>query len=262
MLRVMGLLLFSCLLATFPTHNLTKEYWYQLKAEVTDALLLFSSASSADDGESIENAAASGVSPNSSETAPANPSSISYGENTFVPCTTGLLTYYNQSDPRWADSLYGSTDRMAAFGCGPTALAMVVASYTSNPITPPEMAVWASENGYCSSGEGSRHALIPEGLTHFGLTVKPMTDRSTEAVLNEVRKGRIVIALMNKGYFTNGGHFLLLTQCKEDGTIRIADPASWENTTQSWDPEFILSQVRSHAEAGGPLWSVELPPET
>lgn len=261
MLRAIGLLLFSCLLATFPTHNLTKEYWYQIKAEVTDALLLFSHATSGESSDVQGNTAASGYAPDSSKTSPANLSTISYGENTFVPCTTGLLTYYNQSDPRWADALYGPTDRMAAFGCGPTALAMVVASYTSNPITPPQMAVWASENGYCSSGEGSRHALIPEGLTHFGLTVRPMTDRSTEAVLDEIQKGRIVIALMNKGYFTNGGHFLLLTQYKEDGTIRIADPASWENTTQSWDPEFILSQVRSRAEAGGPLWSVELPPE-
>lgn len=190
-----------------------------------------------------------------------SPSPASYGEGTYIPCTTGLLTYYNQSDPRWADALYGPTDPMAAFGCGPTALAMVVSSYTSTTITPPEMAVWASDNGYCSRGEGSRHELIPEGLTHFGLVVTPISDRSTGAVLEELRKSRIVIALMNKGYFTNGGHFLLLTQITEDGTIRIADPASWENTTKSWDLEFILSQVRSRAEAGGPLWSVEMPPE-
>lgn len=252
--RTGGFFISICLLVTFPTHSLNRELIHSGNTEVPDLLDFFSDAQSDE--------ASSGVMlPDIPENAPSESTGM-YGENTFVPCTTGLLTYYNQSDPRWADFLYGSTDPMSAYGCGPTALAMVVSSYTATPITPPEMAVWASDNGYCSSGEGSRHALIPEGLTHFGLAVTPMSDRSTEAVLEELRKGRIVVALMNKGYFTNGGHFLLLTQINEDGTIRIADPASWQNTTQSWDPAFILSQVRTRAEAGGPLWSVELPPET
>lgn len=253
LLKTGGGLIFICLLVTFPTHSFKRETNNQLKTEVPDLLTFFS------DPQTVE--AASGIAaPDTSEKMQPTPT-VMYGENTFVPCTTGLLTYYNQSDPRWADFLYGPKDPMAAFGCGPTALAMVVSSYTSTRITPPEMAVWASDNGFCSSGEGSRHALIPKGLTHFGLTVTSLPDRSTEAVLEELRKGRIVIALMNKGYFTNSGHFLLLTQITDDGTIRIADPASWENTTKTWDPEFILSQVRTRAEAGGPLWSVELPPE-
>lgn len=251
--RSISLVVFITLVFTLPTHALSKANW-SLRAEVRNVLSLFS-------GTPADDVAAGTPLPEAPKTFASNTSPISYGDNTFVPCTTGLLTYYNQSDPRWADALYGSSDRLGAFGCGPTALAMVVSSYTSTIITPPEMAVWASENGYCSSGEGSRHALIPEGLRFYGLGVTPMADRSTEAVLEELRKGRIVIALMNKGYFTNSGHFLLLTQITEDGTIRIADPASWENTTKTWDPEFILSQVRTHAEAGGPLWSVELPPE-
>lgn len=253
LLKTVGYIIFVCLLVSFPTHSLKREANHHLNTDIPDLLTFFSNTQTDD--------AASGIS-SLDTSVPISPApAVSYGENTFVPCTTGLLTYYNQSDPRWADALFGPTDRMAAFGCGPTALAMVVSSYTSTTITPPDMAIWANENGYCSIGEGSRHALIPEGLSHFGLTVTPMSDRSTEAVLEELRKGRLVIALMNKGYFTNSGHFLLLTQITDDGTIRIADPASWENTTKTWEPQFILSQVRSHAEAGGPLWSVELPPE-
>ena len=192
---------------------------------------------------------------------PANPSkpSLPPSENTQIACTAGILTYYGQGDPRWADSLYGASDRLGAYGCGPTALAMIVNSFTQYKVTPLDTAKWASDNGYCSPGEGSRHALIPDGLTYYGLNVTSLTDRSPEAILNEVKNGKIVIALMNKGYFTNGGHFLLLTRVTDTGKLYIADPASWSNTNQAWEPEFILSQIRTYAEAGGPLWSASIP---
>lgn len=192
---------------------------------------------------------------------PENPGrpSLPPSDNTQIACTSGIMTYYGQGDPRWADSLYGTSDRLGAYGCGPTALAMIVNSFTQYKVTPLDTAKWASDNGYCSPGEGSHHALIPDGLNHYGLNVTSLTDRSPEAVLNEVRNGKIVIALMNKGYFTNGGHFLLLTRVTDDGKLYIADPASWTNTNGVWDPEFILGQVRTRAESGGPLWSASIP---
>lgn len=178
-----------------------------------------------------------------------------------VPCTIGLLNYYNQADPRWADTLYGPKDPMKSHGCGPTAVAMIVSSFTGQNVTPPDIAAWASANGYCAPGEGSKHQLIPDGLANYGLTVTPLKDRSVDSILNAINSGKIVVALMNKGHFTNGGHFLLLTQVTEDGKVRIADPADWNNSTVSWDPQFILSEIRNRAEGGGPLWAVSMPPE-
>ncbi|MEG2350067.1 MAG: C39 family peptidase [Hungatella sp.] len=192
---------------------------------------------------------------------PPSPTCSSYGENSVIPCTMGLFVYYSQSDPRWADALYGPSDPIRSHGCGPVAVAMVVSSLTSAQVTPIEVSTWADDHGYCSPGEGSRHALIPDGLSHYGLTVTSVSDRSKESIIREIQSGNVVVALMNKGFFTNGGHFLLLTQVTEDGQLRIADCASWENTQKAWDPEFILSQVRKSAEAGGPLWSVGLPAE-
>lgn len=184
-----------------------------------------------------------------------------YGPGTMTPCTNGLLVYYNQSDPRWGDEFYGTSDYMKTHGCGPTAVAMIVASFTPNEVTPLDVGKWASDNGYCSKGEGSLHSLIPDSLTHYGLLVRSMEERTTEAIFGELRAGNIIVVLMNKGYFTNGGHFLLLTQVTEDNKLRIADPASWENTQKTWEPDFILDQVRKKADAGGPLWIVSLPPE-
>lgn len=178
-----------------------------------------------------------------------------------VPCTIGLINYYNQGDPRWADTLYGPKDPMKSHGCGPTAVAMIASSFTGQPVTPPDVALWASENGYCSPGEGSKHQLIPDGLTYYGLSVTSLSDRSVDSIISTIKSGKIIVALMNKGHFTNGGHFLLLTQVTEDGKIRIADPADWNNSAIAWEPQFILNEVRKKAEGGGPLWAVSMPPE-
>lgn len=187
--------------------------------------------------------------------------SSSYGPDSMVPSTNGLLTYYNQSDPRWGDELYGTSDYMKTHGCGPTAVAMVVSSFTATKVTPLDVAQWASDNGYCSRGEGSLHSLIPDGLSHYGLPVRPLEDRSEESVLREIRLGNVIVVLMNRGYFTEGGHFLLLTQVTEDGKLHIADPASWENSQKTWDIDFILGQARKKSDAGGPFWVVSLPEE-
>lgn len=185
----------------------------------------------------------------------------SYGPNTTISCTIGLLNYYNQSDPRWSDTPYGDTDLLKTHGCGPTAVAMVISSFTPYQVTPPDMASWASEHGYCSRGEGSLHSLIPDALTFYGFSVHPLEERSVEAICRELHQGKIIIALMNKGFFTQSGHFLILTEVTDDGLLQLADPASWDNTKMAWNPGFILTQVRQSADAGGPLWVVSLPSE-
>lgn len=247
----------TCFMMIYPVRSV-RIGPYPSEAEVTAALPSLSSDSS---DLSSEAAGSSGQGTSELDETPTLGNIGTYGENTVVSCTMGLLTYYNQADPRWADFLYGPSDPMRSHGCGPAALAMIVTSYTGTVLTPPEAAQWASDHGYCIRGEGSRHALIPDGLTQYGLSVTPLVDRSVESVLNQIRSGHLVVALMDKGFFTNGGHFLLLTEVLDDGTIKIADPASWENTSKAWDPVFILSQIRTRAEAGGPLWSVEMPPE-
>ena len=50
----------------------------------------------------------------------------------------GTLTYYNQSDSRWADYLYGGSDPLSVYGCGPTVMAMIVNSFTEHTCQPPD----------------------------------------------------------------------------------------------------------------------------
>ena len=64
------------------------------------------------------------------------------------------IVYFNQSDPEWADKPYGS-DTIDRYGCGPTAMAMVVSSLCGELVDPAEMAALAAKQGYCAKGRGS-----------------------------------------------------------------------------------------------------------
>ena len=55
-----------------------------------------------------------------------------YGDITFSNAATPVV-YYNQTDARWGNKPYGKTSTIGRAGCGPTALAIAVASLTAKP---------------------------------------------------------------------------------------------------------------------------------
>lgn len=169
----------------------------------------------------------------------------------------GPMLYYHQGDLRWGDYLYGGHDPMNKYGCGPTAVSMVVNSFTDSSVDPTDIADWASENGYYALHGGSYHSLIPDALTSYGLTVESVTDRSYEHVADLLSSGHILVALMGRGTLTANGHFVLFTSLLDDGKISIADPASYENCTLEWDLEQLLNELKKSYDNGGPLWAVE-----
>ncbi len=166
------------------------------------------------------------------------------------------FTFYYQDDPQWADYLYGGRDPMYKYGCGPTAMAMVVTNMTDTVVTPPGMADWAWENGYFSPGGGSAHALIPDAATAFGLNAESLSIRTPEALLTCLAYDKLLVLLMGPGQFTDGGHFILVYRANEDGSVRIADPISPEHNAQDWDPAQLLDELSTATDAGSPMWAI------
>ncbi len=175
----------------------------------------------------------------------------------FTEVSTPVV-YYNQLDERWCNTLYGRSDTIGAAGCGPTALAMVVATWADQDVTPVDVADWAAENGYCCEGHGSYHSLIPDGAAHYGLNVQGI-GRDAKKLVEALERGDLVIAIMAKGHFTNGGHFLTLRGLTADGQVLVADPASTKRSNQSWDLSVITSEARRDAGSGGPFWVISSP---
>ncbi len=74
-------------------------------------------------------------------------------------------------------------------------------------------------------------------------------------IRDALSSGKLVVAIMTKGHFTSGGHFIVLRGVK-DGQIMVADPASTTRSGKLWDLSIILNEASKRAGAGGPFWII------
>ncbi|MDL2274256.1 C39 family peptidase [Oscillospiraceae bacterium OttesenSCG-928-G22] len=166
-----------------------------------------------------------------------------------------VVHYYNQLDSRWKDIAYGD-GTIGRSGCGPTALAIAVSSLTDTAIDPVQMSRWAYDNGYKAYGNGSYLSLIPEGAAHFGLAVDYADRTQAQKVVDALASGNLVIAIMTKGHFTSGGHFIVLRGVTAEGKILVADPSSKSRSEQEWPLSIIVDEARKTSGTSGPFWIV------
>ena len=165
------------------------------------------------------------------------------------------VTYFYQKDDRWAELPYG-TDTIGPYGCGPTVMAIAVASLTDTDTDPAIMAAWAVEHGYWARKAGSYISIVPGTAKSFGIKTESFTARDANAVLDALSQGKMLIALMGPGQFTTVGHFILLRGVTMAGQVLIADPNSLENSLTAWDPQVILDELSSAQSSGAPLWAL------
>ena len=176
-----------------------------------------------------------------------------YGDIVFSNAETPVV-YYNQTDARWGNKSYGKTSTIGRAGCGPTALAIAVASLTNNKVTPYDVAQWSVANGGMCEGSGSYHSLIPNGGRHYGLTVTSI-GRDGKKLVEALQEGKLVIAIMSKGHFTSSGHFIVLRGITAEGKLLVADPASVKRSNKEWDLRIVTGEAsRKVGSAGGPFW--------
>lgn len=164
------------------------------------------------------------------------------------------VVYFNQLDERYSNMPYG-TDDIGGYGCGPTAMSIVVSSLTSETVDPIAMARWSYENGYWCSKSGSYHSLIPAAAKEWGLNVEGCSASEGQKIVDALSNGKLVVAIMLKGHFTSSGHFIVLRGVK-DGKILVADPASYDRSSMEWDLSIILNEASKNAGAGGPFWII------
>lgn len=177
----------------------------------------------------------------------------SLGDVKFTNGKTEVV-YFNQLDELYANQPYG-TDDIGGYGCGPTAMAIVVSSLTDETVNPAEMARWSYEHGYWASGNGSYHGLIPAAAKAWDLPVEGCGKDGGQKISDALSDGKLVVALMSKGHFTTSGHFIVLRGV-ENGKILVADPASYKKSEQTWDLSLIMDEAREGAAAGGPFWII------
>lgn len=164
------------------------------------------------------------------------------------------VMYYNQLDERWADVMYGTSSTIGQGGCGPTSMSIVISTLTGEAHDPVELAEWSVANGHRCEGNGSYHSLIPAAAAAYGLFCEKNLD--AQGIVDALSFGKLVVVIMSKGHFTQGGHFIVLRGVTSEGKILVADPASYGRSEQEWDLSIIMDESNKAAGSGGPYWAI------
>lgn len=155
----------------------------------------------------------------------------------------GVIPLFLQYDGRWGYASYGS-DTLALTGCGPTALAMVLAGLTGDKsITPVRIAEYAMKNNYYVRGAGTKWSLMSNPPSIYGVKSNEIPLHK-ETIINHLNAHHPIICIMSKGDFTTTSHFIVLTGY-ENGKIKINDPNSKARSEVLWDYERIASQIQN-----------------
>lgn len=154
----------------------------------------------------------------------------------------GDFVLYLQFDPKWENHPYGDST-MGPTGCGPTSMAMVVATLADKSVTPPQVADWSGQNGHVRpgvppNGGGSEWELFTEGAKHWGLKAQELfttndspihptrpSQADIDAVTRVLKSGGLVIASGRGAIpFTTGGHILVIRGIDDSGKWLLGDP--------------------------------------
>lgn len=144
--------------------------------------------------------------------------------------------YYSQLDDRWKHLSYrvkGETATIGGSGCGPTCAAMLIETLTGKKTTPVDTCKWSVDHGYKALNQGTYYSYFKPQFAVYGIdcdilnwtdTYHKPTHSNHDKVVKMLKDGYYIIALMKKGLWTSGGHFIVVYWV--DDAVRILDPAS------------------------------------
>lgn len=173
--------------------------------------------------------------------------------------------WYMQTDSRWKDIPYavkGEGSTIGDSGCGPSCMAMVLATWKDKNITPKTECAWALRNGYKAYKQGTYYSYFVPAAKRYGIKCSQLNGsklygNSSSSLHKYVRdvtadyNGHLVIACMGKGHWTRSGHFVLVYKIA-DGIVYLNDPASTRADRVRGDWELFKKQVKYY-------WLLERP---
>lgn len=155
--------------------------------------------------------------------------------------------YFNQGDSAWNQNGYC----IAKAGCGPTSMAVVITSLTGKWVTPLDTAIWGYQHGFYSR-EGSAHEMISAMAAAYGLRCQG-AGTDYQEIKKALKAGKPVVCLMGPGYFTRGGHFMVLVAIDNNDCVTVADVGSRTRSAYKYRLADVIAQSKG-ASAGGPFW--------
>lgn len=178
-------------------------------------------------------------------------SSIEAYEMSLVYEQMGEFTFplYDQND--YEDAPYGHGN-IKSEGCGITCAAMIITAYTGKQVTPAMLAqeiewdgndttlnraltaygIKNANNNFLTEDSSTKYEYVDGGFTDFG-----QTSMNYYEIKEKINEGYVAVFQMNKGTFTGGSHFILVTGVTEDGNLIVQDPNGNNYTCEGYSQE-------------------------
>jgi len=137
----------------------------------------------------------------------------------------GNFVFYSQKDAKWASHSYGAAGTVGPAGCGPTSMAMIVATLANKSVTPVETADLGVASGAAFEGGTIHLPLIKAASDKWGLNYSDISGQTLDVAIETVKAGGLVyIGGQGPAPFTAGGHIIVMRGVTDDGKIIIGDP--------------------------------------
>ncbi|MDO4532272.1 MAG: C39 family peptidase [Coriobacteriia bacterium] len=150
---------------------------------------------------------------------------------------------FYQWDELWGYTTYSGT-AFGLTGCCPTCLAMVYQGITgSHDLSPYDMGELAVRDGYATEYEGTYASFLVDEAETLGLPVSSL-DISEKALKNALQSNQAVIVNFAPGFFTEYGHYVVISGMTQDGQLIMNDPYSEERSNQTWDISQIVEEAQ------------------
>ena len=174
--------------------------------------------------------------------------------------------HYLQWDSRWKNVKYSthtSAQTIGNSGCGPTSMAMIMATFIDPSITPVEICKISVDHGYRTYDDGTSWGLFKFIYDHYSEFSQYIATDSVNTLKNGLAQGALAVCSMNSndnGFWTKGGHFIVAIGYDSDGYIYANDPNS--NTVPRKQKENKFKSCMKQAFLFWPQQVVEPVPET
>jgi len=130
--------------------------------------------------------------------------------------------YYNQCDSRWKNTMYSdrnsASHTICTSGCGPTAMAMVVATLKDRAITPEEPAAYAVAHNMKDDDVGTYWSFFCSYAKTIGLGCEQVdcSNSKISYIKSKINGGSLGVAVMGPGQWTSAGHFIAVNSFDGD----------------------------------------------
>lgn len=137
------------------------------------------------------------------------------GQSTSGDKVLNNCVKYLQWDSKWKNIRYSThtnAQTIGNSGCGPSSMAMILATWENKKITPVETCEEAFKNGYRTYDSGTAWGYFKYVFKHHPCFQKYIETNNVTTLAAALREGALAICSMNSNdnkFWTTGGHFIV-----------------------------------------------------